>query len=302
MSTNRRASPRAKLPKQFRVLIATDGSDVAWAALSTALKFPLPENVSARAIAACSDWLGYSPDTYAAVKASFEEAAAAARKAMARHWPESTVVVVDASPGRAILAEAAQFKADVVVVGWRGHGTFRRLLAGSVSRHVTEHAQCSVLVVREAPSSVRRFVVGFDGSANAERAVDLICRLEPKRGCNLLVVNVVGKVMVSSLGILPAFVRVRLQGEIKRMNDERLQEGQAKVDGAVARLQASGWRAEGEVVSGGDPLAALTKSLHDFRGDVLVLGARATSGIERALLGSVANGALNSVPAVLLVH
>ena len=38
------------------------------------------------------------------------------------------------------------------------------------------------------------------------------------------------------------------------------------------------------------------------RADVLVLGARTTNGLERARLGSVANGALNSSPVVLLVR
>ena len=52
---------------------------------------------------------------------------------------------------------------------------------------------------------------------------------------------------------------------------------------------------------GGAPLASLLKAVAEHRGDLLVLGARATSGVERALLGSVANGALNSSRAVLLV-
>ena len=53
----------------------------------------------------------------------------------------------------------------------------------------------------------------------------------------------------------------------------------------------------------GAPLATLLKAAEEHHADVLVVGARATGGLERALLGSVANGALNRSPVpVLLVR
>lgn len=66
------------------------------------------------------------------------------------------------------------------------------------------------------------------------------------------------------------------------MNEEKKRQ---VVDAAVARLQRAGWKAVAE-----------------HRGDVLVLGARGISGVERVLLGSVASGALNNFPVVLRVR
>ena len=43
----------------------------------------------------------------------------------------------------------------------------------------------------------------------------------------------------------------------------------------------------------GAPLDQVLKAADRANADVLVLGARSVSGMERALLGSVANGALN---------
>jgi nucleotide-binding universal stress UspA family protein len=59
--------------------------------------------------------------------------------------PAVTVRAVNGLPSEAILAAAAD--ADMIVVGSRGAGGFKRLLMGSVSTHVTHHAHCPVVVI-----------------------------------------------------------------------------------------------------------------------------------------------------------
>ena len=234
---------------------------------------------------------------------SFEEVAVGARRALKRRWPEPKVVVADAPPVDAILAEAERLKASLIILGWRGHGTFRRLLAGSVSRSVAANAPCPVLVVREAATAVRRFVVGFDGCPNAELALEFLGTLEPGRGTSVVLVNVLEPIStLPSVGSFPSSTRAYLRRELAAFNEEQFQKGQATVAAGAVRLQRSGWKAKTEVRIGA-PLASLLKAVADHRADVLVLGARATTGVERALLGSVANGALNRCPVpVLLVH
>ncbi len=50
-----------------------------------------------------------------------------------------------------IVNAAAEWPADLIVVGSRGRGTLRRLLLGSVAEFVARHAPCSVVIAR-APS------------------------------------------------------------------------------------------------------------------------------------------------------
>ena len=292
------------MSKQHRILIASDGSPPARVALATAAKFPWPASSRVRTIIARSSWLpADSAQARAAVEKSFQDAANAARRALARRWPESKVVFLDVPPVDAILAEAERFKASVIVLGWRGHGAFRRLLAGSVSRSVAAHAPCPVLVVREAAGTVSRFVVGFDGCPNAERALEFLSSLEPKRDSRVVLVNVVEPVTVpASVGRLSSSVRAAVHRGAAALNKERYQQGQITVAAGAARLERSGWTAKTEVRVGA-PLASLLKAVEEHHADVLVLGARATGGLERALLGSVANGALDRSPVpVLLVR
>jgi nucleotide-binding universal stress UspA family protein len=51
-------------------------------------------------------------------------------------------------PADEILTVAKQHRADLIVTGAKGLGAIGRVLLGSVSTRVVQHADCSVLVVR----------------------------------------------------------------------------------------------------------------------------------------------------------
>ena len=60
--------------------------------------------------------------------------------------PEITVQALIGQPAP-LLIEASK-GADLLVMGSRGSGGFARLLLGSVSTQLTEHAQCPVTIIR----------------------------------------------------------------------------------------------------------------------------------------------------------
>jgi nucleotide-binding universal stress UspA family protein len=63
--------------------------------------------------------------------------------------------VIEGEPREEILAMAAAWPADAIVVGSHGRRGLDRVFLGSVSDGVVRHAVCSVLVVREPAGDLR---------------------------------------------------------------------------------------------------------------------------------------------------
>ena len=222
---------------EFRIIVATDGSNDARAAVTTAGHFPWPASTRVRVVVARRNRAEYRRSILlTALDRSAEIAADHARRALARRWPDVDVVIVDKAPVRAVLAEAERFRADAIIVGWRGHGAVRRVLMGSVSRGVVRGAQCAVLVVRR-PQRVRRIVVGLDRSPDASRALAFVERLAPPDGARVTLATAVTLTPVPSRRIaLGAGALVR---EV-RHEDHTGSDGVERTQSRSGQAQATG--------------------------------------------------------------
>jgi nucleotide-binding universal stress UspA family protein len=186
---------------------------------------------------------------------------------LAQRWHDADAFAVHQPPVQAILGEARRFGAHIIVLGWRGHGALRRLLADSVSREVVSRAHTSVLVARNALRGVRRLVVGFDGSPGARRAVRFASRLAHRPGRAIVLASVI---------VPPGRQNAAI--------------AQHKAGAAAALLRAAGWPAKVDVRSGA-ALEGLLDAASE-RGSVLIVGASARRK-GKTPLGTVAAGALN---------
>ena len=289
-------------PKRFSIVVATDGSMTARAALATTLTFPWPEEsevrgVVARRTRATRGRPGYVLEAFAR---AFEKAAADARALLSRRWPDVEVTVVDKSPADAIVDEAHRVRAEVIVLGSHGYGPVRRLLLGSVSRGVVRRAICSVLVVNRRRKQIRRLVIGLDGSPHSRRAVELVAQLPPPPGNLVTLVSALEPISLPSHALLPATVRVRIGRELASLKAELATNARREAEGAEAVLRERGWRVR-VVLRSGVPVEAILSMVRQTGADFLVIGARGASGLEGVLLGSVAQGALSHCPVPVLV-
>lgn len=138
------------------VLVGTDGSPNAAAALQWALEYARRNHASLRVMHV---WhYPYAASEVGAMMAppqqAFEEGARAALDEALRGLDTSDVVVekcVRAGDAAAVLLEESK-SADTLVVGARGHGGFAGLVLGSVATHCTRHARVPTVVVPNAIS------------------------------------------------------------------------------------------------------------------------------------------------------
>lgn len=286
---------------ELRILAGVDGSAHARAALTTLLRGPWPDAARVRVVVAR---LNRGPHQRSillrALDRRADDAAERARRTLAERWPDTEALVVDGAPSNGILKEARKFRADVIAIGWRGYGAARGLLMGSVSRGVVRGATCAVLVVRRAPMRMRRVMLAFDGSPNAARAVDLLARLAPPRDGHVTLVQVVQLVVPTSGGPSVGGIRASIADELRRINAERSRTAESALKEAAEKLNRAGWRTRTEVKIG-EPLRELIHEANSSRADLIVVGARGTSGIRHLVLGSVAEGVLSRSPVPVLL-
>jgi nucleotide-binding universal stress UspA family protein len=233
-----------------------------------------------------------------ALDRSAEEAVERARRTLVRRWPEVETRVLDGAPVESILREAERFRAEVIVVGWRGHGAVGRLLMGSVSRGVVRGASQAVLVARRS-LRVQQIVVGFTRSPYATRALELVERLEPPARGGVALVTAVSLITVPSHSLVPG-VAAAIAREVKRANMAQMRAAEKDLARAAARLQRRGWRTRTLIVPG-EPLRELLSAVARTRAQVLVVGARGTGALRHLMLGSVTQSALNRCPTAVLV-
>ena len=148
----------------MKILIATDGSQFSDAAVERVCGLITDaENTEVRIVSAYEQPVmaaaapyaipaGYNPVLEKELRASASDAAGEAIKQISSRLPAlqknlSTAVLCGA-PAQAIIHEAEEWDADLIVVGSHGYGFWERMFLGSVSNAVVHHAPCSVLVVR----------------------------------------------------------------------------------------------------------------------------------------------------------
>jgi nucleotide-binding universal stress UspA family protein len=287
---------------ELRILAGVDGSAHARAALATVVDGPWPDDARVRAVVSRQIRGPHQRSILlTALDRRPDDTAERAKRALGRRWSDAEAVVVDKAPVEGILSEAEKFRADVIAVGWRGHGGVRALLMGSVSRGVVRGAKCAVLVARRRPPArIRKIVLAFDGSPNASRAVTLLARLSPRRNGHVTLVQVVQLVMPTTRGPAVQGIRTSIDQELKRINAKRSKTAEKALVRAAQKLNRKGWRTDIELRAG-EPLRELIEAVNKSRAQLLVVGARGTGGLRRLLLGSVAEGVLSRSPVPVLL-
>jgi nucleotide-binding universal stress UspA family protein len=196
-------------------------------------------------------------------------------------------VTVDRGSVANTIMKHAQRGVGLLSIGSRGLDALDRFMLGSISNNAIHHASCSVLIVKEAPRSIRHMVLAVDGSAASDKAAQFLIRtINPTPD---------GPYQQS---ILVTVVHVIPNVKYPAMNDA----GRGLVQRYGDMIVKAGFQTR-EGLRLGKPADQILTIAKKDKADLIVIGAKGLGAIRRVLVGSVSTRvAQHSACSVLVVR
>jgi nucleotide-binding universal stress UspA family protein len=208
--------------------------------------------------------------------------------------------VLSGDPGEAIASYAAREGVDFIVLATHGRGRVARWCLGSVADTLLQRSETPLLLlhVSETPhlGEYRRIVVGLEGEHDRQvlDAARRLGSLSPDTRFVLAGVVEPAVPLLTPLALYP-------QHAGPRWRAGRIADAEARLRALARELEAQGERVTWEVIGRRDVARALGKIGRSAGADCLVVGTHGLSGVDRALLGSVAAKLLRETSLPLLV-
>ena len=275
------------------ILVPTDGSDGATAALEHALDVAAADGARVHVlfvVDTTGDGLRSDDDEVLEV---FEARGAEIVTAAAERANDRGVSVVDVvergDPHETILTYAETAAVDLITMGTHGRRGLKRLFLGSVTERVVRTATVPVLTVREPTVDAITFpyedvLVATDGSECATAALERGAELAAERGATLHLLSVVD---VPTTGAEVATGRLLEALEA---------DARATVETAADRAREVGVSSVVTAVEVGSVSRGITNYADEEGIDLAVVGTHARRGVSRYVMGSVAELVVRTAP------
>lgn len=286
-----------------RILVTLDGSEFAEAALPTAVGLARKCGADLRLLTVHdSGWAVVNGEWGDAARSRARRYVESMRDRVEETWSDVTVSVREGFVVDEVLAEADEFRADLLVMATHGRGPLSRFWLGSVADRCLRRAHRPLLLIhpREPGAQaavgaldVRRVVVPLDGSDLSETALDPAMELADLFGTPVALVRVLQEHAMFETELLP---------QTHEVNEQML--GESRVGASAYLDSVARWMAEwGSVPE--IQIAVDDQVAHAILGaageDLIVMATHARTGINRAFLGSVADAVVRSAPGPVLV-
>ena len=201
---------------------------------------------------------------------------------------DSVRVLPEGHAGKMLIAEAEGH--ELLVVGCRGRSAAAETLLGSVGSFCVSHSKVPVAIIPkevETTAPIQTMVVGIDGSANSQAALQwAVDHAKPET-------------TIKAVGVysFTAFSAIDYQTVLESLRDRIRDE----VETSIAKVNMAE-NASPTIIAKvleGDPRNVLREEAADA--DLLVLGARGHRGVAHLILGSVTTSLTHHPTAVTVV-
>ncbi|CAN5686003.1 universal stress protein [soil metagenome] len=293
-SVARRRSPLA------HVLVATDFTAGAAHAAVLAAGLPLAKGARLSILHVLPEALPQKLRASAETEArrQLDRVMRAASKAIAARGRGDVEIASDFCAGQAyveIIRHARLAGAELIVLGRHGRRPFRDMFLGSTASRVLRVGDVPVLVVSRRPARpYRRPMVAVDLEDTSRAVVDLALRVLGPEVSSAVLAHAYH---VPFEGFMTPGAR---PGDVTEFRKEHLGIARSSLARLIASLGPCGvaWETS---LRRGDPRSVILADAARRRADLLVIGTHGRSGLSHALIGSVAEGILDSATVDVLV-
>jgi len=277
-----------------RILFPTDGSDGADAAFGHVLDLAADHDATVHVLNVADTThdsvTRVGREVVDVLEEEGEGVVDAAAERAADRGVETVTAVLQGGVDETIVTYAAEREVDLVAMPTRGRQGLDRLLLGSTTERVVRRSPVPVLSLRPdgeaARYPYRNVLVPTDGSDRAAEALGRAVALAARSGATLHVLSVVD---VGTIG-----------AEAYSGTDALVSASEETVAEAVAVAEAAGVETVERVEVGTSAARGIRSYLADHDVDLVVMGTRGLTGVERYLLGSVAERTVRTSPVPVL--
>lgn len=207
--------------------------------------------------------------------------------------------LLDGPVAPALIEHVQAGKAELVAMTTHGRGGLSRFFLGSVADRLVRGLHCPMLLLPPdapelpEPGATWRVLIPLDGSALAAAVIARTADVLPPGAVLELV-----RVVVLPAMPLPPEAASAMPSELL---DEELSAARRYLDDLAATLKARGRVVRTAVLSHWNPAEAIADYGNERRCDLIALATRGESGLQRALLGSVADKLIRTARRPVLV-
>ncbi len=282
-----------------RILLSTDGSEYSEGAIREGIKIAKKCGSKLTAISVIEtnpEFEALAPQYAEKREKAAREALESIRERAKRDGIDCGYAVFQGEDAYKVLtSEAQKNNSSLIIMGRRGRTGLARLVMGSTTARVIGHAVCNVLVVpRAAEVAFNNILVATDGSRWSTAAASEAIGLAKRNKATLTIISVVPAEFMTPTDI--DFVMITRETVVEKEMQEAEKHAKMVKDAA----QKEGVDASAFVMSG-RPADAIVEAAKDRKADLIVVGSHGRSGLDKLLMGSVAERVIVMAPCAVLV-
>ena len=202
---------------------------------------------------------------------------------------------VSGGEAEAILDEADAISADLIAMSTHGRSGVVRWILGSVASKVLHGSARPLLLVRardsreDAAPAIERILVPLDGSQTSLAVLPYVEELAAALGARLVLLNV-----VPPLDLYPGVGTGAAQ--LGSLMEDLHKQAQAFLDQVAAEIEGRGGASAQTVVTTGFPIDEVSRVGRDVDARLIAMATHGRSGVDRWVVGSVADGVVRRSP------